>query len=103
MLVSRRYRRSVAIHRTRKNKENPNYQFLVSWEPKKTSVKGESGLPHPQPRKKISRSKSADLMSQENTHARIKKDIIKSLILVSLVLILEVVVYLASEFKILSL
>jgi len=69
----------VAIHRTRKNKENPNYGFLVSWAPNGAHVKRER---HIDPEPKLAQ-------------ISVKKDIVRSLILVSLILILELVVYLA--------
>jgi len=82
-------------HKNRKNKEHPNYQFLVSWKPQNTHVKGE-----PIGKKKTSlgtlrHSKSADSMAQGAKSEPIKKAVIKSLILISLILILELVVYLA--------
>lgn len=88
----------MAEHRTRKNKENKHYGFLYSWQPKDSSqarVKGELdstkksvSLGHAYP-------KRANLLAKDDDQARIKKDIIKSVILVSLILIAEVVVYLA--------
>ncbi len=69
----------MAVHRTRKNKENPNYGFLVSWTPGEARVKRE---------RKIEREPKLAQIS-------VKKDIVRSLILISLVLILELVVYLA--------
>ena len=88
----------MAIHRTRKNKENPHYGFLVSWQPKDHSqarVKGESNLGKisvaatPRHEKKAVSSAQGELASDT------KENIIRSLILISFVLILELVVYLA--------
>jgi hypothetical protein len=85
----------MAIHRTRKNKENPHYQFLYSWQPFQANVKGEleegktSTLATPR------HGKKAESLAQEEGRPNIKKGIFRSLILISLVLILEVVVYLA--------
>lgn len=59
-------------------KKDPNYNYLVSWKPNKSLVNRED---------KIEVKKEIALKST-------KKDIYKSLILVSLVLALEVVVYL---------
>jgi hypothetical protein len=85
----------VAITRTRKNKENPHYNFLYSWTPHEPHVKGESDLVNKEVAVKLTASKRADIQAKEDSMVRIKKDIIKSLILVSLVITLELVVYLA--------
>jgi hypothetical protein len=69
----------VAIKRTRKKKESPNYGFLVSWTPGEAHVKRE--------RKNEIEPKLAQIS--------VKKDIVRSLILVSLILTVELVVYLA--------
>jgi hypothetical protein len=94
----------MAEHRKRKNKrtlrdkENPHYGFLVSWQPKPGSqarVKGESNS------EKISlvaisrHGKKAVSMAQDESASSAKKTIIRSLILIGFILILELVVYLA--------
>ena len=85
----------MAEHRTRKNKETPHYGFLVSWQPSSTSVKGESKISLDSARHGTKNAKSADVLAQESNLRSIKKDIIKSLILVSLILVAELVIYLA--------
>lgn len=88
----------MAIHRTKKQKETTHYPFLVSWTPKLGSearVKGESKLAKTMPVPKLTRAERADLLAKDASLGRIKKDIIRSLILVSFILALEVVVYLA--------
>jgi len=85
----------MSITRTRKNKENPHYNFLYSWTPSEPHVKRELNLDDKKISVKLSASKKADIQAKEDSEGRIKKDIIKSLILVSFVLIAEVVVYLA--------
>ena len=85
----------VSIQRTRKNKENPHYNFLYSWNPSEAHVKGESQLVNKTVSVKLSASKRADIQAKQDSLGRIKKDIIRSLILVSFILILELVVYLA--------
>jgi hypothetical protein len=85
----------VAITRTRKNKEHPHYNFLYSWVPSEAHVKRESVLINKENVVKLSASKRAEIQAKEDSFERIKKDIIKSLILVSFILILELVVYLA--------
>lgn len=85
----------VAGHKNRKDKAHPNYSFLVSYDPKQATVKRESDLGNSIETPKLSASKKAAELAKEDSYARIKKDIIKSLILVSFVLIVEVVVYLA--------
>jgi len=85
----------VAIQRTRKNKENPHYNFLYSWAPSEAHVKRESLLTDKAIPVRLSASKRAEIQAKEDSMTRIKKDIIKSLILVSFILITELVVYLA--------
>lgn len=85
----------MSITRTRKNKENPHYNFLYSWTPSEPGVKRETNLEDKKINMKLSPSKMAEIQAKEDSAVRIKKDILKSLILVSLVLILELVVYLA--------
>ena len=85
----------MSIQRTRKNKENPHYNFLYSWTPSQPRVKRESVLTDKAIPVKLSASKRAEIQAKEDSFGRIKKDIIKSLILVSFILILELVVYLA--------
>jgi hypothetical protein len=88
----------MAEHRSRKNKENPHYGFLVSWQPKGQSqarVKGESN-PDKYPTPATSRhEEKAVSMAQGVLALGTKKSIIRSLILISFILILELVVYLA--------
>ncbi len=85
----------MAIHRTRKNKEEAHYGFLVSWQPSQGTVKGESKISHDLVKTHGKHLKSADILAQELNVRSVKKDIIKSLISVSLILILELVIYLA--------
>ena len=88
----------MAIARTRKNKENPHYGFLVSWEPKQAKnshVKGEKEIQGNSELGSARHGKRADSLAQAKTSLNVKKDIIRSLIVISLILILELVVYLA--------
>ena len=85
----------MAEHRTRKNKETPHYGFLVSWQPSNDSVKGESKISLDSKNSSGKHIKSADILAQEANTRSIKKDIIKSLILVSLIFSFELVIYLA--------
>lgn len=85
----------MAEHRTRKNKETPHYGFLVSWQPAKTDVKGESKISLDANSTIHKHDKSADILAQDQNLRSTKKDIIKSLILVSLILLIELVIYLA--------
>lgn len=88
--------------RTRKNKEHPHYNFLYSWAPSEARVKRESQLNDKAITLKPSASKKAEIQAKEETQSRIKKDLIKSLVLVSFMIILELVVYLAWSKFILS-
>jgi hypothetical protein len=85
----------MSVTRTRKNKENPHYNFLYSWAPSEAHVKRESVLTNKEAVVKLSASKRAEIQAKEESFGRIKKDIVRSLILVSFILILELVVYLA--------
>ena len=99
------YINSVAGHkknkktlRDRKNKHNPNYSFLVSYDPKRATVNRELNSDLKSNLSKLPASKKAEIQAKEDSSIRIKKDIIKSLILVSFVLIIEVVVYLGRSY-----
>jgi hypothetical protein len=88
----------VAIHRTRKDKENPHYGFLVSWQPNDRSqarVKGESSSVKISESATTRHGEKAVSMAQGTVALGTKKSIIRSLILISFILILELVVYLA--------
>ncbi|KKR26973.1 MAG: hypothetical protein UT58_C0002G0006 [Microgenomates group bacterium GW2011_GWC1_39_7b] len=85
----------MAVHRTRKNKENPHYNFLYSWQPSEPHVNRETSLTEKTIKSNQGYAKRANLLTKDDDLPRIKKDIIKSLILVSFILILETVVYLA--------
>lgn len=88
----------MAQVRTRKNKENPHYGFLVSWEPKASkdeAVKRESFNVSKNISASIRHKKNADSLAQEETSKVAKKGIVRSLIRISLILILELVIYLA--------
>lgn len=91
----------MSIHRTREKKENPHYGFLVSWEPGKAGVNRESISTKVKLNSRVGGRKRADILAQASQARTLKKDIIRSLILISLVLILELVVYLAWTFKVL--
>ena len=88
----------MAAYRTRKSKENPHYGFLVSWEPKDASqarVKRESNSDKIVGSATLTHGKSAESLAQGELGSVNKKNIYRSLILVGLILILELVVYLA--------
>ncbi len=91
--------------RTRREKEGAHHQFTLSWQPeaKKTlfepHVKGQlKNLPEA----KTDRHepvKNADILTKVGPVEPIKRDIIKSLILASLILGTELVIYLAWNVK----
>jgi hypothetical protein len=88
----------MATVRTRKNKENPHYNFLISWQPKDPSqarVKGESNSDKVSSPTTFRHSKKAESSAQDASGSRIKKDLVRSLITIGLVIILELVIYLA--------
>ena len=97
----RRMRRKIqemAIHRTRKNKENPHYNFSISWQPKSASqahVKREPNSGKIVSAATLRHGKSAESLAQGASSTSTKKSIVRSLILIGFILILELVVYLA--------
>jgi hypothetical protein len=84
----------VATHRTRREKETAHYNFLYSWTPSGPRVKRETKTASGAQNPKLAASKRADIQAKDEANERIKKDIIKSLILISFVLALELMVYL---------
>jgi hypothetical protein len=76
--------------RTRRQKENPHYQPTYTW-----NVKRELASDSKMPEAKTTKSERADLTAKQASLASTKRDIVKSLILVVLILIAELVVYLA--------
>lgn len=91
----------MAKRRTRERKEKPKYPFLLSWEPPEAekglarhNVKGQFDAKAKNPETRLKDSENANLLAKDDTLASIKKDIVKSLILASLILGAEVVVYL---------
>lgn len=71
---------------------------MVSWQPKDSTqarVKGESASAKNDTMHEGGHAKRANLLTKDGASPRINKDIIKSLILVSFILIVEVVVYLS--------
>lgn len=88
----------MAQVRTRKNKVNPHYGFLVSWEPntsKNEPVKRESIRYEKHISASTKRKENADSLAQAESGVQAKKGIVRSLIRISLILILELVIYLA--------
>lgn len=86
--------------RTRRHKINAKHQFALTWapEPKKDqnepSVKGYLKGTKPPPISNKLDVKSAEITEKESGSAPTKTKIIKSLIVVSFILALEVVIYL---------
>ncbi|EKE12590.1 MAG: hypothetical protein ACD_13C00157G0008 [uncultured bacterium] len=84
--------------RTRKNKKSPHYGFLISSleeQPKIAYVKGETNFAKDKYSASTKHRKNADSLAQPEARLSIKKDILRSLVTISLILILELVVYLA--------
>ncbi|MEK7112901.1 MAG: hypothetical protein AAB875_06345 [Patescibacteria group bacterium] len=91
----------MATRRTRKDKEGAHHSFLYSWEGQPEGGQVRHGV-KPQFKnepKVVSRDfgkgKSADNLAKVGSLASIKRDMVKSLLLASLILGIEVVVYLA--------
>lgn len=85
----------MAIRRTRKTKQTVNYGFLYSWDNSKSNVKRDLERNREVNNSKAIYKKSADILAQDRTTVNVKADIIKSLIIISLIIVLEAVVYLA--------
>jgi len=84
--------------RTRKEKERAVHSFGVSWSPKpgsQANVKRQIVSEPKEAPTKLSKQESAMLLAKEDSLKLIKKDIFKSLALASLIITLEVVIYLA--------
>jgi hypothetical protein len=84
--------------RTRKNKKTPNYGFLVSWEPKqlkKAHVNRETKFASDVIPASTKHGKKADSLAQPEAKTNLKNGIVRSLITIGLILILELVIYLA--------
>ncbi|HJX59121.1 MAG TPA: hypothetical protein VJ481_01000 [Patescibacteria group bacterium] len=82
----------MAKRRTRREKASAKHGFALSWEP---SVKGQFISKAKKPIPGSSHKESAITLAKDAPSASIKRDILKSLIIVSLILALEVVLYLA--------
>jgi hypothetical protein len=85
----------MAKRRTKKQKEGAKHVFNVSWAPSEAGVKGQFNFEPKKPRAGSHKHESALSLAKDASLASIKKDIVKSLIVVSLILALEVVLYLA--------
>jgi len=87
--------------RTKKQKAGARHTFNISWAPGQEveaggpSVKGQFNIEPKRLNQSTHKHESALNLAKDASLASIKKDIVKSLILVSLILALEVVLYLA--------
>lgn len=84
--------------RTRKEKEKAVHGFSLSWSPEATSkgsVKGQLKNEAKAHSTKASKQENAMLLAKDSGLWLIKKDIFKSLVIASLIITLEVVLYLA--------
>ena len=82
----------MSKRRTRKEKQQAKHQFPAPFE---AGVKGQNNIGYETKPGKHEEGKNADLTAQAGSVLPIKRDIIKSLLLVSFILSLELVVYLA--------
>jgi len=93
----------VTKRRTKKQKKNPKHPFLVSWEGSsanlshESTVKGQNKTPAKANSTKSGESKNAYLLEKGANLASVRHDIIKSLIITSFILGLEVVIYLSLQ------
>jgi len=97
----------MAKRRTRKDKEGARHQHLISWNPESkqseadsknytaaSAVKGQSKPTISGTRGKDKGKKYAYYLDKNNELATIRHDLVKSLIIASLILCLELVIYL---------
>jgi len=91
----------MSKRRTRKQKEKAKHQFTFPSSPgvSQARVKGQNNIGYEAKISQDEGSKSADLTAQAGSTPSAKRDIIKSLLLVSFILSLELVVYLAWNVK----
>ena len=87
-------------HRTREQKETPNYSFLVSWKPDTqsspgSSVKGQFQTHARAESDEADSHKRAKFLDKSDVFVFNKRGLVKSLILASLIIGMELVVYLA--------
>lgn len=88
-------------HRTRKEKEAPHHHFTVSWSPEAKNVDLGSGVKGQITRGSEAEShvshaqKSAVTLAKEDDSRLAKRAILRSLLLVSFILSVELVIYLA--------
>lgn len=86
--------------RTKKDKLNAKHQFTLSWQPSSSEATLQTPVKRQKLQEKISvekekpASKKADSLVQDDQIVGIKKGILKSLILASLILGTELVLYL---------
>lgn len=84
--------------RTKKEKLEPRHPFLISWEKtevKKPLVKRQLVSEPEATLDKNRKTKNAEYLAKDSNLTSIKRDIVKSLIFASLILGLEIVIYLA--------
>jgi hypothetical protein len=91
----------VAKRRTRKQKEGAKHNLAFLWKPiteiqdEKPCVKGQFNLEASTSSVEAVKNKNAINLAKDSSLSVVKRDIVKSLILASLILALEVMVYLA--------
>lgn len=91
----------MSKRRTKKEKLAAKHQFAISWQPStKTStpqahVKGQFTNRQVEAGRPGVKEKRADFLDKDSNLSKIKKDIKKSLIIVSLIIGTELVIYLA--------
>jgi len=91
----------MAKRRTRKEKERALHRIAISWTPEpeikaeKADVKGQFNFEPKRAKAKPLKEENAIIKAKDASLASIKRDILKSIILASLILALEVVIYLA--------
>jgi len=85
--------------RTKKQKQNAKHSISYTWEPssqknpRHVSVKGQFKNSHKVGIKKNKELKKADKLAKDAPYIQIKRDILKSILIASLIICLELVLY----------
>lgn len=90
------------MRRTKKQKRQANHNFTISWEPVNSTfenkpVKSQSKNDKLGTSKKISNSEKAKRSDKDHEFAHLREELTKTLVFASLILGVELVLYLASR------
>jgi hypothetical protein len=84
----------VSKRRTRKDKENAKHRFVVTWTPRQ-GVNRQIKKSASQDKNSISKSKNAETLAKDEDSRQMGKRVVKSLALALVIVLIELVIYLA--------